>query len=417
MPKRVAILGLIGTIIQWMDYTLYGYLANIIAQEFLPQMPLNQRLTWVFAIFASGLLLRPLGALYFGHLADRHGRKKAMICAIFLMGFATLAMGFLPAYTQWGISATVCLFLLRIIQSMALAGENGVSLFILEHSKKLPNFFASLGGAAASAGMCLTALLIMLFTSKHLPHDSWRIAYIISSLLCIIFGFLRFSLPETPEFKKIMRYRKIRRSPFFAAVKKYPGPMAITFSFAAFMGLYTYICNIYFHTYLTDFCHFRTHSVAVATIFGQMVAVCMIPLAGLITDYTHKHTVLLVGLVSTTVIPPFMFILADTHTINNMIFAMFLYGVGMGLSLAPMFKTLFDLFPTELRYSGITVPWNISIALFGSTAALVAHYFANHHVANYAGYYVSFSAIIAISVIIRMGLMAHLDRRRFRYSI
>ncbi len=417
MSKRVAILSLLGTTIEWMDYTLYGYLANIIAKEFFPQMPLNQRLTWVFAIFASGLLLRPLGALYFGHFADRRGRKKAMVFSSLLMGITTLAMGILPAYAEWGISATICLFLLRITLSMALAGENGVSIFILEHTERLPNFFASLSGAAASAGMCLTAFLIMLFTSKHLSHDSWRIAYIISSLLCITVGLLRFALPETPEFKKIMRYRKIRRTPFLTALKKYPGPIGITFAFAAFMGLYTYICNIYFHTYLIDFCHFRTHSVAIATIFGQVVAMCMIPLAGLITDYTQKHTVLLVGLVSATVIPPFMFILADTHTINNMIFAMFLYGIGMGLSLAPMFKTLFDLFPTELRYSGITVTWNISIAIFGSSAALIAHCFAHHHMANYAGFYVSFSAVVAIFVIIQMDLMAHLDKHRFRYSI
>lgn len=417
MNKRVALLGVFGTIIEWMDYTLYGYFANTIALEFFPHTSLQNRLMWVFGVFASGFLLRPVGALLFGHYADRHGRKKAIILTIFISGITTLLMGMLPGYQEWGLLSTVCLFLIRVFQSLAIAGENGVAVFMLEHTRTRPNFYGSLVGAASSVGMFISAFLVMLFTSGRLPQWGWRIPYVIGGALCLLVGLLRYSIGESPEFTKAAISNKLQKMPFLNAVKKYPGAIVTAMSFAAFMGLYTYICNVYFHSYLINYAYFNPHIAAIITTFGQIIAVFTIPLAGLLADYIGKNRVFIIGLISATIIPPCMFMLANTREVDCAFFAMFLYGIGMGLSLAPMFKTLFDLFPTQVRYSGYTGAWNISVAIFGGTAPLVAQWFANINLPDFAGFYVSISALIALAFSIRIGLADVFKQRRYRSSI
>ena len=417
MNKRVALLGVFGTIIEWMDYTLYGYLASTIATQFFPKAHLKQGLIWVFILFASGFLVRPIGALLFGHYADRFGRKRAMILTIFISGITTLLMGCLPGYQTWGIFATFSLLIVRLIQSLAIAGENGVVVFMLEHTKKRANFYGSLVGAASSIGMFISAFLVMIFTSTHMPAWSWRLPYIIGGALCLLVSLLRYSIDETPEFTKIAASNNIQKLPFLSAIKKHPIAIFTTISFAAFMGLYTYVCNVYFHSYLINEASFTPHTAALATTVGQIIAVCALPLSGILADRVGKNKVFMCGLVFVAIVPPVMFMLANTHQLNAVFFAMALYGIGMGLSLAPMFKTIFDLFPAQVRYSGYTGAWNISVALFGGTAPLVSQWLTNNHVADLAGFYVSISALIALAISVRIGLSDFLRRRSYRVSI
>ena len=417
MDKRVVFLSIAGTITEWMDYTLYGYLANIMALAFFPKAQLQQRLLWVFGIFASSFLLRPLGAILFGHYADRRGRKKAIILTILISGITTLGIGVLPSFARWGLASTVGLLLLRIVQSLAIAGENGATVFLLEHAKKSSNFYGSLIGTASSVGMFISALLVMLFTNNNLPAWSWRIPYVLGGVACIAVSFLRYGIDESPEFMKSLRQHKIRNFPLATVIKKHPQALLTTFCFAGFMGLYTYICNIYFHTYLITVGNFNSHFASIASTYGQIIAVCAIPLSGILADYYGKTNILMVGLASAIVIPPAMFMLAQTGHLYDVFLAMSLYGLGMGLSLAPMFKYLFDLFPTEVRYSGYTSAWNVSVAIFGGSAPLVAQWLTNHQLADYAGFYVSLSAIIALSVSLRLQLLNVLKRLRYRLSV
>jgi MHS family proline/betaine transporter-like MFS transporter len=415
--KRVIFLSISGTIMEWMDYTLYGYFANIIGLEFFPHTPLQERLLWVFGVFASGFLLRPLGAIIFGHYADRNGRKKAIILTILITGLSTIAMGVLPGYAKWGLFSTAMLFLLRLIQSLAIAGENGVTVYLLEHTKRNPNFMGSLIGTASSIGMFISSFLVMLFTNGNLPVWSWRLPYILGGIACVAVSFMRYSIEESPQFLRAAVNDKIRKVPFLTAITKRPGAVITTLSFAGFMGLYTYVCNIYFHTYLITYVHVTNHIAAIISTFGQIVAVSCIPLAGMLADRYGKINILLLGLIAAIIIPPQMFILANTHRLYNMYLAMFLYGIGMGLSLAPMFKFLFDLFPTEIRFSGYTASWNISVAIFGGTAPLVSQIFANYHAPDFAGIYVSISAFIALLITVKIALTDKLKRLRYKISI
>lgn len=417
LNNRVVFLSIFGTIIEWMDYTLYGYLANTIALEFFPQSQLQERLLWVFGVFASGFLLRPIGAILFGHYADKQGRKKAIILTIFITGVTTLLMGLLPGYREWGLATTFILLLLRITQSLAIAGENGVTVFLLEHTHKNQNFYGSLVGTASNIGMFISVFLVMIFTSEHLPTWSWRLPYIIGGLLCFIICIMRYSIDETPQFRQIAVTSKIQKIPLFVALKKHPISFTVTVIYAGFIGLYLYICGIYYHSYLISDNILTQHQSAVATTYGQIIAVLALPFSGIVADRIGKDIVLNIGLMSAIITAPLMFIFANTHLISLIYLAMTLYGIVMGLAIAPMFKTLFDLFPTQVRYSGYISAWNISVAFFGGTAPLIAQWLAYHHLPNIAGYYVSLSAIIALVVSIRLGIIEKFNRNRFRISI
>ena len=417
MDKRIAFLSVIGTIIEWMDYTLYGYLANIMALAFFPQANLHQRLIWVFSLFASSFLLRPLGAVIFGHCADCQGRKKAIVLTILITGMATVAIGLLPEYSQWGIAATLALLLLRIIQSLAIAGENGVAVFLLEHAKKSTNFYGSLIGAASSIGMFISTLLVMLFTNSNLPAWSWRVPYIIGGVLCIVVSFMRYYICESADFLKVQEQNRSQKYPFLYAIKKHPRALLTTAAFAAFMGLYTYICNIYFHTYLITQAELSTHAASIVSTFGQIMAVCAIPISGFLADQFGKTNILVIGLIFAMIIPPTMFALASQGQLLFCFLAMVIYGIGMGLSLAPMFKYLFDLFPTEVRYSGYTGAWNISVAIFGGTAPLIAQCLSNHQLGRYAGLYVSLSAFICLMIAFKIQWAKVARQLRYRLSV
>lgn len=415
--KRILILSISGTIIEWMDYTLYGYFANIIALQFFPHVKLEEKLLWVFGVFASGFLLRPIGATLFGHYADRHGRKKAIILTILITGISTLAMGLLPGFATLGILSTLILFVLRLVQSLAIAGENGVTVFLLEHTKRSPNLMGSLIGTASSIGMFLSSFLVMLFTSRHLPDWCWRIAYVLGGALCLAVSFLRYSIDESPQFLKAAENDQLHKYPLVTAITKRPRAVITTFAFAAFMGLYTYVCNIYFHSYLINHVFLGEHEASIISTFGQVIAVACLPLCGILADRYGKSNILIVGLSTAIVIPPLMFFLANTGHLYSAYIAMLLYGVGMGLSLAPMFKFLFNLFPTEVRYSGYTASWNISVAIFGGTAPLVSQLLANDHIPDYAGLYVSISAAIALFITLQIQFSDKLSRLKYRASI
>ena len=137
-PKKVVLLAITGTFVEWFDYGIYGYMVNRISVAFFPSQHKTAALLLAFCVFSSGFLVRPLGALIFGYVADRRGRRTALLSTMLLMAFSTLLMGVLPTYASAGILAAVLLLMARLAQSLAVAGENGVPVFIIEHSKKLP---------------------------------------------------------------------------------------------------------------------------------------------------------------------------------------------------------------------------------------------------------------------------------------
>lgn len=399
--KRVAA-ATIGTILEWAEYSFYGYLAVKISGLFFPKEDPVVALISAFGIFAAGFLMRPLGGIFFGHMGDRIGRKKTLVFSIYLMAFATIGIGLLPTYEQIGILAPVLLLLLRLVQGLAVAGEfNGASIFLIEHANpKTAYLSGSWSGTASAAGMLLGALMALIVTLPQMPPWAWRIPFFLGFLGCLAALYLRKNVSETPEFVKAQSQNKLVKAPIITAFKQHKLSMLQVGSLAAFIGVWIYLCNLYYKAFLIQAVGISAQEAGWLTTFGQCLVVIFFPMMGALADKIGGEKIMWVGLIGAIISAPFIFWAGMTQTV-------FLIGIGQALYAfcnaavgAPMFKYLFDRFPTAVRYSGTSFAWSLSVALFGGTAPMLAQYWVGTLHWLYAPpLYIALVSVLALGVL------------------
>ena len=394
----------LGTFLEWTEYSIYGYLAAKISVLFFPQVDPRVALLATYGVFAAGFFARPIGGMIFGHIGDRYGRKQALTFSMALMGLATFSMGVLPTFSQWGLLAPALLLLCRILQGLAVSGEfNGAAIFLIEHAEQRhKNSAGSWIGSAAAAGMVCGALMVSAVSYEGLPDWSWRIPFWIGSLSCLIGIYLRRTLSESPEFLRKQHGRLL--SPLKTSLKVGKKAMLQTAAIAAFVGINVYVCNIYFSTFLITHLEYSAHNALMIAAFGQGCVALLIPIFGKIADKYHcGRTLILFGFSGAALSAPLIFILTSNHSIALLLLAQFIYAFFNGMSSGPLFNYLNILFPTQRRYTGITVSWSISVAIFGGTAPMISQYIVGTLAWQQGpAIYVALSAFIAIFAIMTL---------------
>lgn len=402
--KRVLFIAMLGTILEWADYSFFGYMNVAMSKLFFPQIDARTGILATFGIFAAGFFMRPLGALLFGHIGDKRGRKKALSYSLLLMGTATFCISLLPTYATIGLLAPVLLLLCRLIQGLAVGGEfNGAAIFLIEHSRnRLPYLAGSWIGTAVATGMMFGACFATVVSLPGLPEWSWRIPFLLGFMTCIIGSYLRYKLLESPQFLETqIRYETVD-IPIKEAFLRHKNPLLITLILAAFVGIFTYICNIYFVTFLIKQAHFPSNIATLLAAIGELFIVILFPICGYMADRIKKPATLLVtGMIGTAVVAPFIFLLGLSGSIYFAAFAQILYATFNAIACAPLFKYVFDLFPTATRYTGNSFAWSVSVALFGGTAPFIAEYLVaqQNHLLGPA-VYVSLISLIAATVVV-----------------
>src|SRR6476469_8558803 len=216
---RVVIASSAGTAFEWYDFFIFGSLAPVISRVFFASLEPTPALIAALALFAAGFAFRPLGALIFGVVGDRLGRKGAFLITVSLMGGATFLIGFLPSYAQAGSLAPTLLILLRILQGIALGGEyGGAAIYVAEHA---PNHKrgASTGWIQSSASFgLLAALLVIVATRQSIGEEAfaewgWRIPFLVSAVLLAVSVWMRAKLAESPHFARLREEGQITRTP------------------------------------------------------------------------------------------------------------------------------------------------------------------------------------------------------------
>ncbi len=406
---KLIFVSVIGTLLEWAEYSIYGYMAAKIGALFFPQFDAKNALILTFGIFAAGFIARPLGGMVFGHVGDKFGRKQALTISIALMGLATVAIGLLPTYAEIGIYAPLLLLMCRIMQGFAASGEfNGAAIFLIEHAKpQNKNLAGSWVAAAAAAGMVLGAMMVSLVSYDWMPSWAWRLPFWFGALSCFVGIYLRRHISESPEFLSLGQQSQSNQAPIKILLHNNKMAMLQTATIAAFIGIYVYICNIYFTSFLINTVHFSAHQAILIAAFGQALVALGIPLMGKIADHFGGRTMLLLGLIGATTAAPVIFFLGMMHTIGTALCAQALYALFNTMTSAPVFNYLNQLFPTSRRYSGIAIPWSLSMAIFGGTAPIISQYLVGtwQFVAGPA-IYVSLSAVTAFIAIISSSLLS-----------
>ncbi|HAU0638588.1 TPA: MFS transporter, partial [Legionella pneumophila] len=204
--KKRVVVATAGTFLEWAEFTYYAYIANIISGSFFPKLGNHLGLIATFSVFALSYFFRPLGALFFGYLGDKMGRRVALQSSIMLMGLSSLFIGCLPAYNSIGILAPILLLIFRCVQGFAVSGEfNGSAIYLIEHDSEKPCQAGSWTGFASALGMMFGGLMSTLIYLPHMPEWAWRIPFLLGTLSCFCAMYFRKNLRESPPYLTISK--------------------------------------------------------------------------------------------------------------------------------------------------------------------------------------------------------------------
>ena len=408
VSKRVLWASLIGSSIEWFDYFLYGTVAALVFNQlFFPAEDPAVGTMLAFASFALSFFIRPFGGIIFSHIGDRIGRKKTLVLTLGLMGGATVLMGLLPTYQAIGIAAPILMVLLRLVQGLGIGGEwGGAMLLAVEYApKERRGFFGSVPQMGVTIGMLLATLALTVMSM--LPDDvflswGWRVPFVLSAVLVFVGLWIRKGIDETPSFKKNQAAGNVVAVPLLETLKHHKREVLIAVGAKFVETAPFYIMSTFIVYYATKELGFsRTQALNAVTV-ATVVTTLLSPLMGALSDRIGRKTVYIAGVLMMMAYAFPYFWLLQTRSFSMLILATV---IGLGVIWAPttaVLGTMFsEIFKSNVRYTGITLGYQIGAALAGGTAPLVATFLLAKFDHSYVpiALYIIFTGLVSLVAI------------------
>ena len=379
--RKVVGASMAGTVVEWYEFFLYGTAATLVfGQLFFPQTGnALDGIIAAFATYAVGFIARPLGGIVFGHIGDRIGRKSLLQFSLVLIGISTFLMGCLPSFQTIGYWAPVLLVTLRFIQGFALGGEwGGAILLVTEHSpNRSRGFWGSFPQAAVPMGN-LVATVVMLALSALLSEEAflswgWRVGFWLSVVIIAIGYYIRTQVTDSPIFTKAREEVEQRAEAGHGLIEVFRRePRGVFTAMALRFGenILYYMVVTFSITYL----HHRevdTTRILALLFLAHVLHVVVIPAVGWLADRAGRRPVYLAGAALTLVWPFVAFPMFDTGQ-TGMILGAIMLGLAVhGLMYAAQPAIMTEMFPTRMRYSGVSVGYQATAIIAGSWAPLI----------------------------------------------
>jgi MFS transporter, MHS family, proline/betaine transporter len=374
--RRRAILSCaIGNFFELFDFTIYGYFAVAIAKAFYPTGSMFS----TFATFGAAFLMRPVGAVVLGAYGDRMGRRAALVVTIGLMAAATGFTGLIPTYQSIGVWAPIALVVCRLVQGFSTGGEwGGAAAFLVEYSPpgrrgfigSMQQFSTQIG---ALTGSLSAALLAWVLSQEDFFAWGWRLPFVIGFALGPIGYYLRRKVAETPAFERAVEHRKVERSPFIAAVREYPVRMLQAFGLSIIGCMNSYIFVIYLVSYAINTMKLPPSSALTCAVASGAIIVVLTPLIGHLSDRIGRRPLLLSSATLSLLFAYPLFLLAVYGgTFAALLTALAINAVFQSLYTGVIPSILAEMFPTRVRYTGLSVSYGFAVVLFGGFAPLVS---------------------------------------------
>jgi MFS transporter, MHS family, proline/betaine transporter len=372
--RRVAIAGGVGTLIEYYDFSLYGYLAVVIAPLFFPGGDPVVSLLSALAVFATAYLARPLGGIVFGHIGDRLGRKNALLATLICMGAASTLMGLLPTAETVGVWAGILLVVVRLAQGFSAGGEvGGSATYISEaappHRRATYGSFTPLGSTGGFAlAAAVAGLTTLLTTEEQLTSWGWRIPFLLSLPLTLICLWARTRVEETLETKEDAPKEA---APVVALFRKEPLALARATAISAATNGTAYIGLTYLSIHLIQRLEYPRTPVYWIACLAIGISALLMPLGGMLGDRIGRVKLIVVGLVGFLVLTYPLMALMD----GGLGIAALAYIVLMLNTVSTQvgaYTLLPRLFSPETRFTGVAMGWNLGVVVAGGTAPLIA---------------------------------------------
>lgn len=369
--RKVLLATGIGHFVEWFDFGLYGTLAAIIGLQFFQSSSPSVALLSSFAVFGAGFIMRPLGGLFFGSLGDRKGRQKVLATVILLTSGATFVMGLLPTFHQIGITATVLLVITRLVQGFAAGGESsGATTYLAEYAPTARRgyftcWIDNFGFMAFVVGSGLVFLLTAALGESTMNDWGWRIPFLIAGPLGWVGLYLRRHLEDSPEFLEAMKSGQIETAPLRKAVTTAWRALLFCVGFVVIKAVGHWTLQTFMPSYLATELHFSKLNAYAITTIGLFSVAVLVPFMGYLSDKYGRKPLMLAGCAGFILLSyPAMMIMANGDVLSAVL-AMVMLGAFIAAFDGACTAAMAELFPTNVRYGGLSIAYNFAVAFFG----------------------------------------------------
>jgi MFS family permease len=367
----------VGTLVEWYDFYIYGVLAVFFAQHFFP--PGNPGLAFLasLAVFWFGFIMRPFGAVLFGYLGDRIGRKFTFMLTLGLMGLATFLVGLLPTYATLGLAAPILLLIIRAIQGLALGGEyGGAATYIAEHAPDgKRGLYTSWIQTTATMGI-VGALLVILLCRLSLGDAAftdwgWRIPFLLSAILVVLSGYIRLKLEESPLFARLKEQGGVSKNPtvesFLSSGRNWRLILIALFGATAPEGVVWYTGQFYALFYMTTVLKIPLVTVYIVLMVALTVGSIFFVFFGWLSDHIGRRNIMTLGFALAVVTYWPVFTWLGTFKENPVMLTVLVFYLVILVTMVygPIAAFLVELFPARIRYSSLSLPYHIGNGWFG----------------------------------------------------
>lgn len=381
--RRSILAAFVGTAIEWYDFFLFGTAAALVfGTVFYPDLAPGAGLLASFATFWVGFLARPIGGIIFSHFGDRFGRKNVLIVTLSLMGLATTCIGLLPTFAQVGMLAPVLLIVLRAVQGLAVGGEwGGAVVLATENATKgkrgLAGAWVQQGSPAGSILSTCAFMLVGMLDDEAFLAWGWRVPFLFSAVLLIIAFVIRLKVEETEDFKTTEAKGEVPRLPVLEAFRV--APMLIVFGVlgAIMSASWSYFNNPVMLSWTTELLGMDRGLILQILLLSAIVQFAWQPLVAKLAERYGIRTMMIGGLIVTAVVTPFYFIAiqsADALFIGAMLV---ISTLGACAYYAMLATALSNAFSTRIRYTGVTLAYQLCSMIFGGSTSFLAQWLLN----------------------------------------
>jgi MFS family permease len=431
----------VGTVFEWYDFFIWGTLttSGILQRSFFPPGDelLATLLAW--ATFAIGFAFRPLGAILFGYLGDRLGRKYTFLVTITLMGLATAGIGLIPTYAAVGVAAPLLIILLRIGQGLALGGEyGGAAIYVAEHAPPgKAGYYTSFIQASVVGGFILSLAVVLGFkamvSEAAWPAWGWRLPFLFSILLLAVSLWMRLKLSESPVFRALKEAGEINANPFKASFT-YPGNLkrlfVALFGIAAGLTVIWYTAMFSVLAFLQNPLRVDQTVAQIIAAAGALIGLVFYVLTGAISDRIGRKKPIVIGYALTLVLlfplfwaigyaagngagaPPGESFVPDAGSIALILAPIIGLMALSGLTYGSVAALLAEMFPPNIRYSSMSIPYHFGTGYFGGFLPLISAYVVARSGDPYAGLWYTWGVVAMALVVTLFWLPETAGRKR-----
>ena len=414
--RKVAVSSFLGNFIEWFDYATYSYFAVVIANVFFPGDDPALALMQTFAVFALSFLLRPIGAIFWGSMGDKKGRKWALSTSIFLMTGATFCIGLLPGYLAIGLAAPILLLLLRMIQGFSASGEYaGAATFLAEYAPSdKRGVYCSLVPASTAVGLLVgstfATVMYTILPDAAVNEWGWRIPFVLAGPLGIGAYFVNIQLEDSPTYQAMQRALKDAEAsgaagaperPIHCLFTKHLRKLIISIGAAMLNAVGFYVVLTYLPVYLETAVLMPKNEASLITTIALVTYVAFIFASGHLSDKFGRKKMLITAAAGFVVFTIPAFWLLNTLDFFTILVVELVMCLMLTINDGTLSSYLCETFPTDVRYSGFALSFNLANAIFGGSASYISFALINVTGDPIApAYYMVFIAILALGAMI-----------------